>query len=299
MAALTLFPFAMVMGTLLWMATGSYTRHAQYAYLAGTGYGMRLRGADCQVVIDGDSTALVGVLPSVIAHRTGLKTCNISEVAGVQVVNGMMVLDTYLKHNRPPEYLVFLYAPENLTDAQRWNNVSTFEGYFFRLKYGRDAGLAKMMAHDPSEIITDAELGFRTGVQWLATRSLPASKLHERELTQGHVAEPGEAWTHCPAAEERRAPDLAWIAHLRQTYSVNGTQVLVDVMPEPPCDATLAFYNGMLAPNSVDNGLGTLPLKVYTHTGRLHVNDEGAQMLSAEIAEQIAGRVAQAGKGAR
>jgi hypothetical protein len=152
-----------------------------------------------------------------------------------------------------------------------------------------------MMARRPSEIITDAELGFRTGVQWLVIRSLPASELHERDLTQGHVAEPGEVLTHCPADEERRAPDLAWIEHLRRTYGVNGTRVLVDVMPEPPCDPTRAFYNGMLAPNSVDNGLGTLPLNVYTRTGRLHVNDEGARMLSAEIA----GQIVQAGKGSR
>ena len=40
----------------------------------------------------------VGVPPSVIQDATELKTCNISEVADVQVVNGMMVLDTYLAH---------------------------------------------------------------------------------------------------------------------------------------------------------------------------------------------------------
>jgi hypothetical protein len=287
-AALVLFPFVLVIGTLTWMASGSYARHAQYPYLADTGYGMRLRGADCQVLIDGDSTALVGVLPSVIAQRTGLTTCNISEVAGVQVVNGMMVLDTYLKHDRRPEFLVFLYAPENLNDARRWTNVSTFEGYFFRLKYGRDEGLAKMMLHDPNEIITDAELGFRTGVQWLFSRPLPAAKLHERELSGGHIAEPGATMTHCAADDVRRAPDAAWIEHLRRTYGVEGTRVLIDVTPVPPCDPTLAFYNTMLAPNTVDNGLGTLPLGMYTTTGRLHTNAAGAQAISVQIAEQIA-----------
>ncbi len=113
-AVLVLFPFVAIIFTLWWMTTASYLRHAQYAYFVGTGYGSKLRGADCQVVVDGDSTALVGVLPEVIEQRTGLKTCNIAEVAGVKVVNGMMVLDDYLRTTAGRAFCCFCMRPRTL-----------------------------------------------------------------------------------------------------------------------------------------------------------------------------------------
>jgi hypothetical protein len=281
-AALLLTPFVLLIGTTFWMTTEVYRNHSVYRHLVGTGYGMRLHGADCDVVVYGDSSALVGVDPAAIEQHTGLKTCNIAEIAGVQEVNGMIVPDTYLENNKRPRYMVFLYVPENLNDASKWTEVSTFEGIFFRLQMRPDRAFWKTMAKHPEAITAVAEGGLRTGVQGLFSRPP-----HVREQLQGRLPEPGPVLTECIPAFAVRAPDAGWIQHLRQRYGVGGTRVLVDVMPEPPCDATRSFYDAQLAPGMVDNQLGTLPLSMYANTGRLHVNDDGAQMVSLMIAAQI------------
>ena len=281
-AALLLTPFVLLIGTVFWMTTTTYRNHSVYRHLVGTGYGVRLRDARCDVVVYGDSSALVGVDPAVIEQRTGLKACNIAEIAGIQVINGMMVPDLYLEHNARPRYMVFLYVPENLTEASRWNEVSTFEGVFFRLQVRPDWAFWKAMLKDPGGLATDAEIGLRVGLQGLFSRPP-----NDREALQGRLPEPGPALTACVPAFAVRAPDAAWLASLRRRYGVGGTKVLIDVMPEPPCDATRSFYDERLKPGMVDNRLGTLPLSMYANTGRLHVNDEGAHLTSLMIADQI------------
>lgn len=286
-AAMVLSPFLLVLGTMYWMSTGQYLRHVQYPYLADTGYGMRLRGADCQIVITGDSTAMVGVVPQIIEQRTGLKTCNIAEVAGVQKINGFMVPDTYLQHNERPRFMVFLYAPENLVEASKWHEVSDFEGVFFRLQFHPDLNLLKNAIENPNDYITDAELGLRTGVQWLFSPSLAPEKLHARELSGGRMPEPATPLTQCPAVLAVRQPDAAWLASIRKRYSAAGTKVLIDTTPTPECDSTFNLYRDWLKPGMVDESLGTMPIGMYTNSGRLHTTEAGAAVLSGRLADQI------------
>lgn len=285
--AVICFPFLLIAGTIVWMLLPVYAQHAQYAYLADTGYGMRLKHADCDVVIYGDSTALVGVEPKVIEQKTGLKTCNLAEVAGVQVINGLMVLDTYLKNNRPPKYIIFNYAPENLTDPKRWTEVSTFEGDFFRMQFHPDAAFWKANLRDPDNLISDAELAFRSGVQALLKPKLSDALLNMRVTSHGRVPEPGPAFTACPMILITRAPDAAWLAHLRSEYGVHGTKVLIDVTPLPACANERSFYEQRLTPGLIDNTLGTMPLAFYSDTGRLHTTDTGAERISRRMADQI------------
>ena len=280
-------PFLLVLGTLFWMSTGAYLHHVQYSYLANSGYGMRLRNANCQIVINGDSTAMVGAIPQVIEQRTGLKTCNIAEVAGVQRVNGFMVPDIYLAYNARPKFLVFLYAPENLVDASKWHEVADFEGYFFRLQFHPDRSLLRFAIKNPTTLIAVAELGLRTGVQWLFLPPLPPEKLHAREMSGGRMPEPAQPLTECPEVFARREPDAAWLAGIRQRYGVEGTTVLIDTTPTPECDTTFNLYRAWLKPGMVDESLGTLPIGMYTNSGRLHTTDAGAEVLSERLADQI------------
>ncbi len=280
-------PFVLIAGSLWWMSLPEYARHAQYSYLADTGYGLRLKHADCDVVVYGDSSALIGVVPKVIEQRTGLKTCNIAEVAGIQVINGLWVLDTYLKNNRPPRFIVFDYVPENLTNAESWHEVSTFEGVFLRLQASPDLEFLKTSLSHLNERVTDAELGLHTGLQWLFAPPLPEAKLRERETNHGRVHEDGPPFVHCPPVFAVRAPDAGWLAQLRQEYAVHGTRVLIDVTPTAPCDPTRPAYNRWFTPGLIDNTLETMPVEMYTYTGRLHTTDAGAEEMSRRIADQI------------
>jgi hypothetical protein len=290
-ATLTLFPFAFILFTLWWVTTDSYLRHVPFPYIADTGYGSKLQHADCDIVIDGDSTALVGVLPRIIEQRTGLKTCNIAEVAGIKMLNGMVVLDDYLAHNRRPQYLVFVFAPENLNPPSQWTFISDFEGWFYRVRFHRDAAFWQHSLRFPDATFANVELAFRNGIEWLPKRPLPPALAHERDLNGGHVTEPGTSLTHCVGFTIYRQPDPTWLSSLRSTYGVGGTQVLIDAMPMPPCDEGLPFYRTHLA-GLTDNTVDTLPIGDYSTSGRLHTNDIGTAALSERIADQIAAAIA-------
>jgi len=285
--ALVLFPFALIAFTFWWVTTDSYLRHSPLPYLIGTGYGSRLQHADCEIVIDGDSTALVGVLPRIIEQRTGLKTCNIAEVAGVKMLNGMMVLDDYLAHNRRPQYLVFVFAPENLNNPNGWGFVNAWEGWFYRIRFHPDAAFWRGTISDPDEAFANVELAFRNGVEWLPKHPLASDLAHERDLNGGHVGEAGAPLTDCPFDPFKRLPDPQWLSSLRNTYGAGGTHVLIDVTPMPPCDELLPFYRAHL-PGLIDNAVDTLPIGDYRISGRLHTTDSGTIALSERIADQLA-----------
>jgi hypothetical protein len=286
-AALCIFPFALIAFTLWWVTTDSYLRHIPLPYISNTGYGSTLRHADCDVLIDGDSTALIGVLPSVIQQRTGLMTCNIAEVAGIKLVSGNMVLQDYLAHNRRPRILLFLFAPENLTPPQRWLSVGEFEGWFYRVRFHPDRAFWRNMLHNPDDAFANVELAFRNGIEWLPRHPLPPDLANERVLSGGHVTEPGASLTRCAGDSVIRSPDRTWLNSLRTTYGIDGTHVLIDVTPLPPCDEGLAFYRARL-PGLVDNAVDTLPVRDYESSGRLHTNPLGTAALSQRIANQIA-----------
>lgn len=286
-AVLLCWPFLLLVGTVVWMATPAYQRHAQYPSFVGIGYGSRLRGADCDVLVDGDSSALTGVMPSVIESRTGLKTCNIAEVAGVKMINGFLELDDYLAHNRPPHFLVFQFVPENLNDPAQWYEVATFEGWFYRLRFHRDAGLVHMILHDPQALMVAAELGLRTGAQWLPQHALPPALAQLREHNGGHLPEPGPVLTRCLPPPIQRAPNAEYLRQLRSHYASAQTTVLIDVTPEPACDPSYAFYRQRTGEGVTDLQLESLPLSEYTDTGRLHTDTTGAREISERIAAQL------------
>ena len=60
------------------IGTTSWFRfHDDYPQLLNIGYGSRVQGLDCDIVLYGDSTPLSGLDPAIIQAKTGLKTCNI------------------------------------------------------------------------------------------------------------------------------------------------------------------------------------------------------------------------------
>jgi hypothetical protein len=81
-----------------------------------------------------------------------------------------------------------------------------------------------------------------------------------------------------------------WLATLRSTYGVDGTHVLIDVTPMPPCDEGLPFYRTHLA-GLTDNTVDTLPIGDYNTSGRLHTTELGTTALSERIADQIAAAI--------
>jgi len=286
-ATLFIAPFALIGLSLFWMSTDFYVHHADSSYFHQLGYGETLHGTKCDVLISGDSTAMVGVDPAEIQHRTGLSACNIAEYAGIQLLTGTQILDDFLRKNPRPRYLIFLEAPENYSNSHDWKFVGTLEGVIFRLRTPPSSAIFKLLAAHPLEMIENAEVGLLSGLRSLVKKQQVAADVHSRELHQGQFPDKGSARTDCSGKPPLLKPDLVWMKSLRQVYGQGGTRVLLDVTPMPSCDVSLSFYKDEFPRGSLDMPLSEMPLDVYSNSGRLHTIPRGAEMISARIADQI------------
>jgi hypothetical protein len=278
-------PFLLLAAALLILPSQWFALRSKNTYLINVAYGAKLYGANCQVLVYGDSSAMVGIDPSVIRARTGLSTCNIAEFQPMTMLNGTMLLDTYLEHNTAPRFLVFYFAPEDL-DPQSQHN-GPFEAIVYRMRRPHKlASLVDLALHHPNELITWVEQGLRFTLINLFNKPASLEVQHLRDRTSGQLPMTSSSLTECDNLVRDAPPDKAWIAGLRSKYGRAGTTVLVDATPLATCDPSLRFFQQQL-PGVIDNRLETLPISVYVVDGRLHVNAEGSAHLSNMLAKQI------------
>jgi hypothetical protein len=279
-------PILLLTAALLILPSQWFALRSQNTYLVNLAYGATLHGADCQILVYGDSSAMVGVNPEVVRARTGLTTCNIAEFQPMTMLNGTIVLDTYLAQNSPPRFLVFLFAPEDL-DIQSQRHNGPFEAITFRMRQShRLSSLFFLAAHYPDALLSWVEQGLRFTLVNLLSKPMSPEVQHLRDRTRGQLPMSAPNLTSCSDLRHDAAPDRKWIAGLRSKYAREGTTVLVDTMPLAACDPSLSFFRQQL-PGVIDNRLDTLPVSDYTSDGRLHVNSEGSVLLSNMLADQI------------
>lgn len=287
-AALMLAPLVYFGACFLLLRSNVFLRHTQNAYLANMGYGLTLHNADCQVLIYGDSSAMIGIDPATVSALNHQTVCNIADFAGMMRLNGTMILDDYLAHNPRPRILLILLAPEDL--APTWRSDGNFESVMLRARYRPNLQFLGMALRHPEDVLSSIGIAGRYAVTWLLKKPLPAPVVHARQLTHGRFPDPKPLLKVCmPQPPRVVPPDPAWLAGLRARYGVNGTRVLIDVSPVPPCDPGLPTYRLELPPSTtlIDNKLETYPVNWYTSSGRLHLGPEGEQHLSQEIAAQV------------
>ena len=159
-----------------------------------------------------------------------------------------------------------------------------------RVRERPDLGLLYAAVRHGEEVLSAIEVSGRFALTWLLKRPLPEAAFHERDRTLGRFPDPKGRMTTCPADSRVNHPDRDWVDSFRKRYGVQGTQVVVDVVPVPTCDPALATYVRELGPGTriVDNRLKTYPINWYTQSGRLHLGSpEGWGHLTADLADQI------------
>ncbi len=299
-AALLVAPFVFFAFGLGLMRSSLFVRRSHSMTVATTGYGMHLRNANCEILVYGDSSALVGVDPATVKAQTGLSTCNIAEFAGVTMLNGTMVVDSFLRHNPRPRYLIFLFSPDDMTPV--WQNVGTYEGVLLRVREQPDFGLVRLILRHPDEVFGAAETSVRFALSWIPKRPMPAASFNDRIRQGGRMTDLSPPMSQCSASAVH-APDPQWIENLRKRYGVQGTTVLVDVAPVPACDPNLPTYRAEFTsrqslrqqltehpaaqPVLVDNQVTALPMNWFEDGMRLHLEPDGQHALSTMLAQQI------------
>jgi len=294
LAPFVLVPLLIFAGALLIVPTRWFAMRSHSPYIPTVGYGSRLHNVNCPITIYGDSTAMVGVNPRLIQERTGLATCNISELIGMTMVFDTMVLDQFLANNPRPRMIVFLYAPENMDPQSQRNNpeMSKFEAIRYRFQQPNQLlGLMHVMRH-PDDFFSWAERGARMSFSAIFAKPFPPSVRDARFKTLGQFKLGDSDLLSCSYPSRPVAPNASWIQSLRSRYNRDGTTVLVDVMPIPNCDPDIAYFRHALS-GLIDNQLETLPVTDYDSGGGggRHANARGSVPLSNMIADQILDRL--------
>jgi hypothetical protein len=262
-------------------------RHTRNTYQANMGYADRLHGANCGIVIYGDSTALVGIDPSVLEAKTGLTACNIAEFEGATTVFGTGLVDDFLAHNRRPRFLIFAYTADSLTPQSGWTGPSKVEAIVYAMRTRRNLRTVSLLLRHPQDTFGVLESGLRYLIR--DSRKPPLTKAQRtlRDNKQGWFPLPQGIASRCTGPPENPGPfDPEWIASLRRKYGVDGTHVLVFVSPDPACEPTYATYVEKVR-GVTDNQLEIFPLSEFSDNGRLHLTGDGVTHFSTEIAGYI------------
>lgn len=276
-------PAAFLLSSIVIARSSSFSRVAADPFLLNPDYAFSLNHADCGVLIYGDSTAVTGIDPNVVTRATGLKTCNIAQSQSVLEVAGPLALDTYLKNNTPPKYLLIQLAPETLS---RKPDFFWPEGITILLRRKPlPIALLTMLRH-PVESYNFAMWAVRAKITATSNGTPDFSKTEEIFSSHdGLLILPKPAETACTHNVSFAPPVPAWVSKLRQRYSVNGTKVLINVSPLPDC-ATDAQRIADSMKNVTDNALELYPIHLFCDLDR-HLTMEGAARSSEQIAKQI------------
>jgi hypothetical protein len=284
------FPVLLLLSAFFIIPSDWFVQRSGSTYLANFAYGETLRNRTCQILIYGDSTAMIDLSPAILTARTGLTACNIAEFEGMTLVTGTLLLDRFLARNPRPQYIVFLYAPENLSTGSNWIQVSTFEATSWIVRNDLNPHTAAILAIHPVSTFSWAEQGLRMALQRLRAKPFPPEVAQMRARANGQFQIPGGPVTGCDAVRHDVPPDAAWLQALRRKYAVEGTQVILDATPTAPCDASLAFFQQHLKGQVDDDPYMPTALSSFLNEGRLHANAVGAARISEMVANQINAR---------
>ncbi|MFY9935989.1 MAG: hypothetical protein WAK33_03915 [Silvibacterium sp.] len=279
-------PALFLLSSIFIVRSKSFPVESHDPFLLNPDYAYSLSHVNCDVVVFGDSTAITGVDPTVIEKSTGLKTCNIAQSQSILALLGTAALDNYLQSNEPPKYLVIQLGPESFSrDHQQfyWPEGITL---LLRKKFGLRT-LLTLVAH-PQQTYGFAIWAIKAKLGALG----PAPNFIEMEATfrsrSGLLILPKPPETGCVKHGLLSPPTLSWIKGLREKYSVNGTQVLIDVAPIPACENDMAQIAASLA-GVTDNTLPVYPISLFSDLDR-HLTMVGAERSTEEIAQQIQSR---------
>ena len=261
-----------------------YVSHQRNSYLAISDYPFTLKNTNCDVIIYGDSSALTGISPLPIEAATSMRTCNIAQPNTALAIAGTFALDSYLKNNARPKFLIFQFTAP---DFSPWDSNGRLyeEGALQLVRHKLDLQTLQLFARHPMEALEFSEFILQTALlekDWTAGTYDRAWV--EIRLTQGLFTAPGPPLTHCLGDLEKRAPDTPWIRNLRDKYSVGGTRVLIYVAPQPECDNSYEYYAEKIAPLA-DNCLQRYSIGMFNEKN--HFTREGAKLNSARIAGEI------------
>ncbi|HEY4049197.1 MAG TPA: hypothetical protein VGM27_20235 [Acidobacteriaceae bacterium] len=282
-AILVLLPALFLSSSIPIVRSPSFPKIAADPFLLFPDYAFSLVHEDCEILIFGDSTAVTGLDPTAVQTSTGLKTCNIAQSQSVVAIMGTRALDEYLKHNKPPRFLVLQFAPETFAHSSK--DFFWPEGLTVLVRRDLGPRALFLLATNPQQAYAFAMWAIKA--KFASLRSVPDLEMTETvfEQRRGLLVIPKPPETACYQNRVLHPSEPAWIRSLRAKYSSSATQVIVNVSPVPSCAKNIATISSSL--NGItDNQLPVYPIHLFSDLDR-HLTLEGAERASAALARQI------------
>jgi len=277
------------------MARPWFLTHDGYPGIYQAGYGMRLVHADCDVVVYGDSSALTGLDPQLIAKITGLKTCNIAEARGVEdVVGYRFPLDAYLQNNKRPRFILMMLGAPSFVPGKKPFTAFSTEGMIYALQYDHGREMLQGFRRRPTWVVNfmfwaaENMLENQWKQLWPWTRRVEVDTRKQRAERDGIWPFPLPPEVNCDYSRPESgtvARNAADVAETRERYAVDGTHVIIDISPISNCNPNEGMYRKQLD-GLHDNALVALPMPYFNMTD-VHFSPKGQAYISTQAANQI------------
>jgi len=216
-----------------------YDRWNPYFLARPLNYAFKTAGENADVVLFGDSTAVIGVDPSQMSRALGVKVLDLVNTQPSLLVNDDLTLRRYLSANRPPRLIVFYFAPWDFDYGNTdFSSRPVFEGEQVLLRWGTSRDIVTFLLRHPTEGAS-FPLRFYASALESTLHWVPHSGQEEHlAATHGHVDDrnPAVLTSSCVFPQELiDRVRFDWVRSLGQRYASSETQVLSYVAPVPSC----------------------------------------------------------------
>jgi hypothetical protein len=295
LTALLLMPVLALLLTFPFAASESFLRVSRRELWHATHYRyMQPQQQNCDVVIAGDSSGMIGVDPNVLQARTGWKTCNVALPYVATAVAGTRVLDDYLAHNRAPRFIVFHFSSNHLRRPQIDEDNGIVDAWLMADEHFPASEAARLFLTHPRDSLRFAAAVWK---EFLATQQVLRPDwrgatyrrdMQEQAAQRGWMPQRSTTpevvcgWQAPPIHIER-----SYLDTLVKHYTRGATQAMVWANPARDCDQHIAEYRE----NAAALGLQSLP--VYDRAlfaDAYHLNTAGAARNAALLADYLKSR---------
>lgn len=239
LAFLSIFPIA---------RTGFFIRTSKRNFWHAMEYQFADRPEQCDVVIYGDSTALMGADPNIIQARTGLKTCNFAITYLGLATTGNLALDHYLAIHPAPRFIVLEVLPSHLRPPALDDESGIIDGFLIADRKLPPLQAAKLFLSHPKNSFYFAAQLWRQLISFTPSTSPDFSEATYRNDIASLAAHHGFFGTQhaggntdCFYQFQQVSFSQKYVASYRK-YEKDGTRVLIWPSPVRHCDIHLDDY---------------------------------------------------------
>ncbi len=271
---------------LLFIRSDIYPKISRTHYDVLVSHRFELKNKSYDVVIVGDSSALVGIIPAIITTRLGDVTIGNLALVGYSTGFGYkLLLEHYLRKNKRPKLVIL-----HLNAKNPWLHYSDdffYERALIAYRYGDVHGIETFINLYPKSFLTLAKYQRHrlTSLDIDLTKSTYRDMLSELERTNGYHRNPAKGMDdRCSINSYVDIPRLSYISEIKSTLRAHNVPMVFVVAPMPTCEQAFEYFNRKYSA-IVDMPL--IKMRNRYFSDETHLTSDGAIAYSQVLGDHI------------